>query len=332
MLSSRLPSTIRIAGLGALLVAAFAANCHSQGPITAIAITPEGTHAVFGSQRGMEIRTWPDMALVKPWPTKLVHVHDLQFSPDGKRLLAAGGSPADIGEMEVWTWPEGQLLHRISDHSDVVYRAAWSTDGTRFASCSGDASCFIYGSEACEKQAQYSGHSGPVLAIRWLDGSALVSVGVDQTVRLWECETGTHIRTLDNHLAGVNDVAVRPVIASFDYDGDKAVIATVAEDRTLRLWQPRIGRLMRFARLESVPRCVIWTADASQLVVGCNDGRVRIFDWENMESVTEIETGVGRAYEIALNSVAGELLVAGENGCFRQPVEATRRAPSDRFP
>lgn len=298
--------------LGVFILFVLGTTICAEGPVTAIAMVPGGKQVVLGSQRGIEIRTWPELTNVDALPTKLVHVHDLQFSPDGQQLLAAGGSPAESGEVEVWSWPNRMRLRTLAEHTDVVYRVSWSPDGTRWASCGGDTLCFVYTSETSQKQSQYEGHSRPVLAIRWLDARTLATAGLDQTVRLWDGDKGTHLRTLDNHVGGVNDLAVRPRITDQNTDPKQDVIATVAEDRTVRLWQPRTGRLMRFARLESAPRCVIWSADAKQLLVGCNDGRVRILSWENMETVAEAEGGVGRVYELALDPITAHLLVAGE--------------------
>jgi WD40 repeat protein len=288
-------------------------NAHADAPITAIAIAPDGKQVLIGSQRGIEIRTWPELIAVNMLPSKLSHIHDLRFSPSGQQLLVAGGAPAESGEIEVWSWPGVKELSRAADHSDVVYRVAWSPDGTRWASCGGDSRCFVY-SEKSEKRTQYDGHSQPVCSIRWLDDRTLASVGVDQTVRLWNAETGEHLRTLDNHVGSVNDLAMRPAIVDSDAGSMKDILATVSEDRTVRLWQPRVGRLVRFTRLTSVPRAVVWSADAERLIIGCNDGKVLILDWESMELVEEADGLVGRIHELVLDPASKFLLVAGERG------------------
>ena len=40
------------------------------------------------------------------------------------------------------------------------------------------------------------------------DGSRAISVSNDRTLKLWDLETGEHIRTLEGHTGGVNAVAV----------------------------------------------------------------------------------------------------------------------------
>ena len=157
---------------------------------------------------------------------------------------------------------------------------------------------------------QYEGHSRAVLSIAFLDSETLASVGVDQTIRLWNSADGTHRRTLDNHVGTINDLAVRPATVEATFPA----IATISEDRTVRLWQPEIGRLIRFIRLPSVPRCGVWSGDTRHLFVGCNDGQIRQIDSETMELVGETAGMCGRIHELVMDSVRERILVAGETG------------------
>ena len=58
------------------------------------------------------------------------------------------------------------------------------------------------------------------------------------------------------------------------------MVATVGSDRTCRLWQPTIGRMVRLARLPSPPLAVSWVSReaSTMLAVACNDGHVRLID------------------------------------------------------
>lgn len=192
--------------------AAIAATlARAEAPVTAAAIASGGEHVVLGSIHGIEVRTWPDLKLSATLPTELAYVYDLSFSPDGLRLLAAGGAPAEHGSVELWSWPAGELIRSQRLHADVVYRVAWSPDGKHFATAGGDAICQVVGADNGEEPVRYDGHSRSVLSLRYMpEGKQLLSAGVDQTLRLWDGADGNHIRTLDNHVGSVNGIAVRP--------------------------------------------------------------------------------------------------------------------------
>lgn len=262
-----------------------------------MAFAPDGKQLLLGSQSGIEQRAWPDLKPVAKLPCELSHVHDLAFSLDGKTLLAAGGTPARGGAVDVLQWPGGARAKRLNGFKDVVYRVAWSSDGKRWAAASGDGTCRVYAADSSKELIRYEGHSRPVLAIAFFpEGKSIVSAGVDQSIQLWEAQTGKLIRTLDNHTAMVNDLGLRP-----NRPNDKLpVLASASEDRTVRLWQPTIGRMLRFIRLESAPRVIAWSPEGDRLIAACNDGKVRVLDPDTLAILQEQPVANGRIHAIAL--------------------------------
>jgi WD40 repeat protein len=297
----------------ALLVALVGGTAFAAPPITAAAFSPDGKQVVLGSQDGIEVRSWPELKVTSRLKTELSHVHDLAFSPDGKTLLAAGGSPAKSGAVEVLTWPEGKLVHRVAEHKDLVYRVAFAPDGSCWATASADGTCRVCATDTGKLVARFEGHSRAVLALAFFpDGKTIVSVGVDQTLQLWEAANGKHVRTLDNHTAAVNDVAVCPGVPA----NAPLVVASVGEDRTVRLWQPTTGRLMRFTRLESVPRAVAWSAKGDRLLVGCNDGKLRVLDFDTLD-VVEKQGLEGRIHTLVPDSKGNREVLLGGAGVVK---------------
>ena len=59
---------------------------------------------------------------------------------------------------------------------------------------------------------------------------------MDNTLKVWDLETGQALRTLEGHSDGVNAVAVTP-------DGKRAVSASW--DKTLKVWDLETGRALR---------------------------------------------------------------------------------------
>jgi WD40 repeat protein len=300
--------------ISVLMLELLVPNVHAAPPITAMAVTPDGTQLLVGSQSGIELHSLPDLASVGRIKSELQHVHDLQFSPDGTRLLVCGGSPAEEGAVEVLQWPDQNRLRSVALHSDVVYRTGWSPDGMRFVSASGDGICQIVDATSGQRIASYSGHSRAVLAATFLpDGIAVASAGVDQTIRLWNSANGDHIRTLDNHVGTVNAIAVGPLVDGMK-PGVATMLASISEDRTVRLWQPEIGRMTRFAKLSSIPRSMVWTADGKQLIVGCNDGKIRSVDVVTVGVLNEQDSKVGRIHETVTFSLSQWVCVGGKLG------------------
>lgn len=281
-------------------------------PVTATAFAPDGKSVLVGSQAGLEILSWPDLKPVGKLDTDLAHVHDLAFSPDGTRLLVAGGEPAESGIVEIFDWPEQKRSARVAGYRDLVYRVAWAPDGKYWAAASADHTCRVHAAGSGKELVRYEGHSRPVLAIDYPpDGKTIMSAGVDQTIQVWDAATGKPIRTLDNHVGAVNDLAVRPAEAA----EAPTMLASVSDDRTVRLWQPTIGRLVRFAKLDSAPRAVAWSRNGTRLVVGCTDGTIAVLDPDSLENTAQKRVLDGRLHTLARSRDKKDvLLVGGSDG------------------
>jgi WD40 repeat protein len=285
-------------------------------PVTALAVAPGSEFVVLGSQSGLELRSWPDLKFVHKLSTELANIHDLAFSPDGKVLAVVGGEPAERGSVELFAWPAKQLLHRFHPHQDLIYGIAWRSDSSEFATGSADQKVGLHEAMPGRTLRFLEGHSRGVLALAFLPGDAqLLTAGIDETIRLWDAGTGQPVRSLANHTRPVNHLAVRPSSA----DGAPPWVASVSEDRTVRLWQPTIGRMVRFTRLETVPAAVGWSADGKILFVACKDGHLRTIDPETAAVLDDQPAITGICYCLALAS-DGSVVVGGQGGQLRRIV------------
>jgi WD40 repeat protein len=286
-------------------------------PIVALAVTADGTHVLAGSQGAIDVFALPDLKRVQSLPTKLEHVHDLSFSPSGKLLAAAGGSPGERGAVELWEWPAAMLQATLPAGDDVAYDAAWNAEGTQLAVACGDKTVRVIDATAREGNSKATTtlrpHSAAVLAIVWLGSDEFIlSASIDQTIRVLKPPRGETVRSLDNHTAAVRDLAIRPGM----YPGP-AVIASAGADRTVRFWQPAIGRLVRFARLPVGPNSICWSGNGAHLLAACEDGRLRAIDYESL-AITELPDRLdGWAHAVAVLPGGQSALLAGERGQLR---------------
>lgn len=95
------------------------------------------------------------------------------------------------------------------------------------------------------------------------------------------------------------------------------MVATGSEDRTIRFWQPTIGRMMRYVRLESEPLDIAWIGE-SRIVASCVDGKARVVDTDNVKVLQTFPAIQGWAYAVASHPNDGTIAIAGSNEQLRR--------------
>src|SRR6266436_2881013 len=83
-------------------------------------------------------------------------------------------------------------------------------------------------------------HEEEILQLAWSPGGEVLASGsYEHTVRLWDPQTGKHLRTLDGHAGDIESLAWSP---------DGRILASGSYDRTIRLWNPRTGHTVQILR------------------------------------------------------------------------------------
>ena len=183
----------RVLVLVALLVMSVA-PLHAQlrghgGPVRALAISPDGTHAVSGSFDTAVIR-W---SLQRNAAEQVLRFHDgavnaVALLKDGR--IATSG---EDGRVAIWTPGATKPATVLEGHTAPVVALAVSPDGTMLASASWDHTARIWPLAGGAPRV-LEGHGQNVNGVAFTpDGRSLVTAGYDATLRIWPLAGGAPV-------------------------------------------------------------------------------------------------------------------------------------------
>lgn len=290
-----------------LLVQPAATNAvWAEPPVTSLACAPDARQIVAGSQAGVQVLALPALDIRDRFIPKFANVHALAFSPDQTRLAVAGGEPADSGVVEILSWPQLESLQLLSGHVDSVMAVQWLSD-REIASASLDQRVIVWNVASGQPIRVLQGHSRGLTSLAHVrEQGILVSGGIDQSLRVWRIETGELLHSLTMHTQSVNALATRPL------DEGLPMVASCSDDRSVRFWQPTIGRMVRFARLPARPLCLRWLSAGTRIAAGCDNGQIYWIDPESTEVVAQHRCK-DSDWIYALSSTLDDKLIFGDN-------------------
>src|SRR5262249_49231704 len=217
---------------------------HGVGPADAphlIAVTPDGTRAACPAGDKLYFWELPEGREAGTWPLPTDSARAVEYSPDGSRLAAVGnGKGRDVRARAAGAGAPGVGL---GGPGDRVTRVAFSADGARLVSASGDRTVRLWDAATGECLRVFRGHTDEVFAaVFHPDGGRIASAGRDRVIRIWDPESGAELARLQGHTDYVFSLAFSP---------DGATLVSGSGDYTVRLCDtfPVVRRLQARAPL-----------------------------------------------------------------------------------
>lgn len=146
--------------------------------------------------------------------------------------------------------------------SAYITTLAWSPDGTRIAEGRSDGMVVIRDAARNQVIHTLNGHTQIVYIVAWSpiqSVNRLASTGPDLTVRIWDTNSGTLVRTLTGHQNPVSELL-------WSLAGSQLVSTALSYDNPseFRVWDATTGNLLRDLRLGDI-HDMRWNLSGSQL-------------------------------------------------------------------
>ena len=140
----------------------------------------------------------------------------------------------------------------------------------------------------------FQGHADGVWSVAIsADGLRALSGSDDNTLKLWDIETGKEIRTFTGHTNGVISVAISS-------DGRRALSGS--GDNTLKLWDIETGKEIKtFLGHTAWATSVAISADGRRALSGSYDQTLKLWDIETGKEIRTFRGHTGRVYSVALS-------------------------------
>ncbi len=244
------------------------------------------------------------------------HARSLELSPDGERLLAGTrhsaqewdvesyemlgkfsghhghavtsvaycANPDELltgsrdGSIRRWDRNEAKVLLRWWPHEGHVTRIEVSPDG-RWALSYGAGLLDERSIEDGTPRIAWERHNGVVPAVAAVPGGDLVVSGsTDETLRVWDPDSGESLRTIGGATLGVRALAVSP-------DGQRVVAG--CKDGIVREFSLQDGVLIReLTGHRGYVRAVAYTPSGVRLLSAAGDGTIRV--WEDGDEPVQV--------------------------------------------
>src|ERR1041384_4803248 len=226
----------------------------------------------------------PNTGLFKAAPTS--DPARAAFRPRGPVTCGAGGPHMRAAVTSGYDGAVGffdlamQQAKLLGYHRHLVNRITVNQQGTRAASSSSDYTICIWDLQTQQPVQVLRGHSDDVEDFAFIDEETGVSASRDHRVIIWNLRTGAATHIIDEHEKDVLAVAYA--------DGK---IYTSGDDMTLRQWHLQTGEMLKkWGPFEQETDTCAIDPLHRRVILGCDDGCIRVFDIESGDEMDELRS------------------------------------------
>ncbi|KAG8849678.1 hypothetical protein FRB91_009688 [Serendipita sp. 411] len=254
-----------------------------QCVVTSLALSSDGQRVFYAHKGGrrIRIRNVANGMEERPLIVGRDHMNTIAISNNRKYVAMAVGN-----ELLIYDTTERSTYPITQGHDDLILSVAFSPDEQKVVTGSFDKTIRIWNvvkkrskwmlglepQPELELELELKGHGDGVWSLAFSpDGSKLVSGSGDNTIRIWNLQTRSHMITLKGHTHTVLSVAFSP---------DNQKVVSGSHDKTVRVWNVETGEEQRKQIYNSSVMSATFSSNSSKIACGCSDATIHVWDLE----------------------------------------------------
>lgn len=301
--------------------------------ISALAYSPDGKTLAVSGYREILLHAADGGGLNGRLVGLSERLNGIVFSGDGSLLIAAGGTPARFGEVQVWDVASKKLKRSIGATADTVFGLSISPDGKELAFGATDNSVRLVETATGKELQKIGNHENWALGtVFGIDGKRVVSASRDRAAKLSDVASGAfleNVNLLHGELAAIARNPKKDVVViggderiPYIYLMDRPKVMKTADDSTL---------VRKLPRQSGAIAALAWSPDGTKIGVGGMGAEVNVYNAETGELVAACKAAPG-IYAVAFSPDSTHLAAGGFDGHVRICNSSTGEVLKDFVP
>ena len=238
--------------------------------ITGLAASPWAPLIAVAGQKQVLLYNSDSLSLLGILPFTEGEPVGVQFSRNGKLLLANGGRGATSGRVMVWDVVTGKKLMTVGDDYDTVLAADIRPDQSQVALGGPSRLVKIWSTKSGELQHKIKKHTDWVTAIAFSpNGQMLATADRNGGISIWDPDSAQELFTLAGH---------KGAVTALNWRGDSKLLASSSEDGSVKLWEMEDGKMVKTWNAHNTGVLAVSYSHDGTLVTCGRDDMVTVWD------------------------------------------------------